>query len=446
MRTNDHLPVAIVGAGPVGLAAAAHLATRNIPFRLFEAGNAVGANLSSWGHVRVFSPWRYNIDKAARELLLKTDWTAPDDDILPTGKELVDHYFQPLSRHYRIAPYLSLNTKVESIGRKGMDKMKTRGREAMPFSIKLNRNGIVEYVEASAVIDASGTWNQPNPLGSGGVAAEGEEMLQSHIYYGIPDVKSKDLSRYKNKHVMVVGGGHSSINSLLDLAEVQKEHADTRLTWVLRKENLELVYGGKQDDALEARGALGIRIEALVNSGRLRVFTPFRILKLARKGNGLHVYGDLNGQETIIEDIDEIISNTGSRPNLDMIREVRIDLDASLESVFDLAELIDPNVHSCGTVRPHGERELRHPEKDFYIVGSKSYGRAPTFLMATGYEQVRSIVAHLDGDFEAAKQVTLDLPETGVCSSNLGDLGASSCCGATAAADSNEEVAAACCG
>ena len=113
-----------------------------------------------------------------------------------------------------------------------------------------------------------------------------------------------------------------------------------------------------------------------------------------------------------------------------MIREVRIDLDASLESVFDLAELIDPNIHSCGTVRPHGEKELRHPEKDFYIVGSKSYGRAPTFLMATGYEQVRSIVAYLDGDIEAAERVELDLPQTGVCSSNLNLEGnGTACCG-----------------
>ena len=113
-----------------------------------------------------------------------------------------------------------------------------------------------------------------------------------------------------------------------------------------------------------------------------------------------------------------------------MIREIRADLDSSLESVFDLAELIDPNIHSCGTVRPHGEKELRHPEKDFYIVGSKSYGRAPTFLMATGYEQVRSIVAYLDGDIEAAEKVELDLPQTGVCSSNLNleDANGGGCC------------------
>lgn len=90
---------------------------------------------------------------------------------------------------------------------------------------------------------------------------------------------------------------------------------------------------------------------------------------------------------------------------------------------MELAPLIDPNVHSCGTVRPHGEKELRQPEKNLYIVGSKSYGRAPTFLMATGYEQVRSVVATLVGDYAAAERVELELPETGVCS-----IQTSSCC------------------
>lgn len=416
---NNNLPIAIIGGGPVGLAAAAHLAQRKMPFRLLEAGNSVGQNFLSWQHVRVFSPWRYNIDKAAEALLSQTDWNAPDKDYLPTGKELVDDYFVPLSKHPSIAPYIQLNTKVLSIGRKGLDKMKTAGRENKPFSIKVDENGTIKYYEAKAVIDATGTWNQPNPIGSGGVFAEGEQEFKDHIFYGIPNVKEDALNRYKNKNIVVVGGGHSAINALLDLADVQKDFPDTQLNWVLRKKDITTVYGGKEDDALEARGALGIRIEKLVNSGKLSIFTPFHILKLTKNDNGIQIEGDLNGQMEIIQHIDEIISNTGSRPDLDMIREVRIDLDASLESVFDLAELIDPNIHSCGTVRPHGEKELRHPEKNFYIVGSKSYGRAPTFLMATGYEQVRSVVAYLDGDIEAAERVELDLPQTGVCSSNL---------------------------
>ena len=416
---NNNLPITIVGGGPVGLAAAAHLTVKNIPFILFEAGQSVGQNMLSWSHVRVFSPWRYNIDSAAKELLLEADWAAPNEDELPTGNQLVEDYFRPLAELPQIKPHIHLNSKVLSIVRKGLDKMKTWKRENKPFQIKVEENGVIKYYEANAVIDAAGTWNQPNPIGSGGVLAEGEEELQDHIFYGIPDVKEIQLERYKNKNVVVVGGGHSAINVLLDLADIQKEYPKTQLNWIVRKDNMDKVYGGKKDDALQARADLGIRIEQLVKSGKINIYKPFHIMKLVKGDNGIQIIGDLDGEIETIKDIDEIISNTGSRPNLDMIRELRVDLDSSLESVFDLAELIDPNIHSCGTVRPHGEKELRHPEKDFYIVGSKSYGRAPTFLMATGYEQVRSIVAYIVGDFEAAQRVELNLPQTGVCSSNL---------------------------
>lgn len=400
------------------MAAAAHLAKRNIPFKLLEVGSSVGSNLLSWSHVRVFSPWRYNIDKIAEELLVKNGWTSPEKTGLPTGKELVEAYLRPLSQLPEITPHIQLNTKVLSISRKGVDKMKDFEREKEPFLVKLEHEGTIEYLEAQAIIDSTGTWNQPNPIGSGGMFAEGEQELSDHIFYGIPDVKNTSLARYKNKNIAVVGSGHSATNTLLDLADVQENHPDTKLHWILRKQDISMVYGGQEADALEARGALGIRIQQLVESGKLTVHTPFHVLKLSKENGQINIEGNYNGTLHNISGIDELISNTGSRPNLDMIREVRVDLDSSLESVFDLAELIDPNIHSCGTVRPHGEEELRHPEKDFYIVGSKSYGRAPTFLMATGYEQVRSVIAHLDGDYEAAKKVELDLPQTGVCSSN----------------------------
>ena len=416
---NKKLPIAIIGGGPIGLATASHLVKNNIPFILFEAGTSVGQNILSWSHVRVFSPWKYVIDRASKELLEQTGWTSPAEDELPTGQEFVEQYLTPLSQLPVIDPHIHLNSKVISISRKGLDKMKTLGREDKPFSIKVMENKKIKYHEAKAVIDATGTWNLPNPIGSGGVFAQGEEELKEHIFYGIPNVKGEHLDRYKNKSIAVVGSGHSAINALLKLADVQKEYPDTQLNWILRKENLDQVYGGKKDDALEARGALGIKIEELVNSKKLKIYTPFYILKLTQDKDKIQIEGELNGESESIANIDEIISNTGSRPNLDMIREVRVDLDSSLESVFDLAELIDPNIHSCGTVRPHGEKELRHPEKDFYIVGSKSYGRAPTFLMATGYEQVRSIVAYLMGDIEASERVELNLPPTGVCSSKL---------------------------
>jgi hypothetical protein len=129
--------------------------------------------------------------------------------------------------------------------------------------------------------------------------------------------------------------------------------------------------------------------------------------------------------------VDEVVAATGFRPDLDLTRELRLDLDPVTEAPVRLAPLIDPNVHSCGTVPPHGEAELAHPEPGFYAVGMKSYGRAPTFLMLTGYEQVRSVAAFLAGDVEAARRIELVLPETGVCSSSLVAEGGS-CCAPTA--------------
>jgi hypothetical protein len=135
--------------------------------------------------------------------------------------------------------------------------------------------------------------------------------------------------------------------------------------------------------------------------------------------------------------VDELIVATGFRPDLDPLRELRINLDPALEYPPVLAPLIDPNVHSCGTVRPHGAAELAHPEPGFYIAGMKAYGRAPTFLLATGHEQVRSIVAELAGDREAARRVELVLPETGVCSGPAltGAAEDTNCCGSSPAAE-----------
>lgn len=420
MEEVKSLPVAVIGAGPVGLAAAAYLKVRGIPFILFEAGATVASNILSWKHVRVFSPWKHNIDKAARQLLNETNWQSPNDEGLPTGGELFYQYFKPFYELPFVKSNTYLNSKVWSIGRKNIDKMKTTGREKIPFVIQAIQNGDVKQYEAKAVIDATGTWNSPNPVGSGGVYAMGEVENRDRIFYGIPDITGVHAERFKNKTVLVVGSGHSSIHAMLELDKLKEKYPDTIINWALRKKNIRDVYGGQDRDALKARGVLGVKIEALVNSNRVNVYTPFQIHQIAAKQGRLSITGFEREKKYALPPVDEIISNTGSRPDFSFIREIRLSIDPSLESVHGIAELIDPNIHSCGTVRPHGEMELRHPEKDFYIVGSKSYGRAPTFLMATGYEQVRSIVAAIDGDMEAAINVELDLPETGVCSVDLG--------------------------
>jgi thioredoxin reductase len=411
--TNANLPVAIIGGGPVGLAAAAHLLARGEEPLVLEAGPRVGSSIREWGHVRLFSPWRYVVDSASAELLKRMGWEAPAPSEYPTGRDLVERYLEPLAATPELAPRIRLGARVESVTRLGFDKMKTAGREKAPFLVQVRTaDGREEAIRARAVIDASGTWARPNPLGASGLPAVGERALAERIFYGIPDVLGVHRNRYAGRRVMVVGSGHSAFNALLDLVALAGEAPGTEIVWAVRRADLGQVFGGGQNDALAARGELGTRVRNLVESGRVRIATGFRIAELWADERGVTVVGESDS----LPPVDEIIATTGFRPDLSPLSELRLALDPVVESPIALAPLIDPNLHSCGTVRPHGAQELKHPEEGFYIVGMKSYGRAPTFLLLTGYEQVRSVAAALTGDWKAAREVHLELPETGVCS------------------------------
>lgn len=448
---KDLLPVAVLGAGPVGLAAAAHLIERGMTPLILEAGATVAANLDSYGHVRLFSPWLYNVDKAARTLLEQGGWRHPDPEALPTAGELVRQYLQPLADVPAVAAALKLRHRVMAITRQGMDKVKTRGREQVPFAIRAMTPEGERVFQASAVIDATGTWNQPNPLGADGLPALGETAAREQIAYGMPDVLGAARARYAGRHVLVVGAGHSAAGTLLALAQLADEAPGTRIAWAIRGTGFERIFGGGANDGLQARGELGSRLKALKESGRLELHTGFRIQAIEPHGGKLRISGQLRGQpgSAPVDGIDEIIAATGARPDLSLARELRVRNDPWLESTDALAPLIDPNEHSCGTVRPHGHAELAHPEPGYYAVGAKSYGRAPNFLMTTGYEQVRSVVAALAGDLAAADDVQLALPETGVCNTRFvtGEPGgaacgvkpakASGCCGGPAPAETD---------
>jgi thioredoxin reductase len=421
---QSSLPVAVIGAGPVGLAAAAHLIERGETPLVLEAGATVGASMLAWGHVQLFSPWRYVVDAAAERLLMQTGWQAPTPDGYPTGRELVEQYLAPLAALPEIASHLRLGHRVQAVARYGFDKMKTPGREQAPFVVEIETaDGRTEHVLAKAVIDASGTYTQPNPLGANGRPAIGEQAVAQHIFYGIPDVLGPERARYAGKRVLVAGSGHSAFNALLDLGVLADQDPDTAITWVLRRSDTFQLYGGGADDQLEERGRLGQRMHELVETGRVQMVTNFKIARLTSTADGIVV----SDGAASLAPVDEIIAATGFRPDLSMLHELRLGLDSAVEAPIALAPLIDPNIHSCGSVPPHGVDELSHPEPGFYVVGMKSYGRAPTFLLLTGYEQVRSVVAALVGDWESARDVQLVLPETGVCSTDRGE-GGGGCC------------------
>jgi thioredoxin reductase len=444
-KHNTELPVAVIGAGPVGLAAAAQLVARDVPVKIYEAGNSAAASVREWQHVRLFSPWQFNMDEAAKKILREDGWQEPPADVLPTGRELIDAYLDPLARTPKIAAALQTKTRVQAISRRGIDKVVSRNRENHPFALTI-ANGAGPRVDfARAVIDASGTWRTPNPLGASGNLALDETLFADRIAYGIPDVLGKDRGTYAGKRVLVIGGGHSAANALLDLARLAQSDPHTEISWAVRSSNLDRILGGGSADQLPARGKLGSDLKTLTESGRLRIVLGFFAENIVTRDDGISVRGQSELFGSLhLDPVDRIIVATGFRPDLSMTRELRLDIDPWLECPRVLGPMIVPNLHSCGTIRPHGYKELSHPELNYFPVGIKSYGRAPTFLMATGYEQARSVVAHLAGDEAAANDVQLVLPETGVCSTNLLPDEPVACCTADAVAKSEGRAGCGC--
>lgn len=431
---GDTLPVAVIGAGPVGLAAAAHLIERGIEPVVFEQGESAGAAVRQWAHVRLFSAWSELVDSAAARLLEPDGWRRPDGSRYPTGGDWVSDYLVPLAN--KIGDRVNYRTRVTGVSRRGRDRVVDSGRDDQPFVVHVElADGTQSLIHVRAVVDASGTWSNPNPLGGDGYAAIGEQAAAGNIGYQMPDLAQEAVrDRYAGRHTVVAGSGHSALTALVALADLAESAPGTHITWLLRRGEIGDTFGGGAADQLPARGALGKRAKEAVRSGNIKVITGFRTEAVERDASGrLALIADGGDRPQRVDNVDAILALTGFRPDLSILSEVRIDLDHRLSAPRALAPMIDPNIHSCGTVPPHGVTQLAQPEGDLFVVGMKSYGRAPTFLALTGYEQVRSVAAALAGDDEAARTVELTLPNSGVCGGSgiFAENSAANCCGAT---------------
>ncbi|HEY3482268.1 MAG TPA: FAD-dependent oxidoreductase [Streptomyces sp.] len=406
------LPVVVIGAGPIGLAAAAHLTERGLTALVLERGPAAADAVRQWGHVRLFSTWAELTDPAAEKLLAPTGWIKPDAGAYPSGADWAERYLQPLADV--LGDAVRYQATVTGVARLGRDRIVDADRDSQPFTVDFTTaDGCEQRVLARAVIDASGTWTLPSPAGGNGLPALGERAASDHLTYRVPDLKNPAVrARYAGTRTAVIGSGASAFTALASLASLAKDAPGTHAVWVLRRGISGSTFGGGSADQLPARGALGLAAKAAVDDGYADAVTGFRTAEIARDGERLVLVGDDGAR---LDPVDEVIVLTGLRPELSFLSELRIALDERLQAPVALAPLIDPNQHSCGTVYPHGHQELSHPEGGVYLVGMKSYGRAPTFLAMTGYEQTRSIAAAIAGDLEAADQVELTLPETGVC-------------------------------
>ncbi|MCK2244124.1 MULTISPECIES: NAD(P)-binding domain-containing protein [unclassified Crossiella] len=422
-------PVVVVGAGPVGLAAAAELLERGLTPLVLESGATAGAAVRQWGHVRLFSRWAELVAPAAARLLAPTGWRHPAHADYPTGDDWAQHYLEPLAAV--LGKRVRFGETVIGVTRRGRDRIVDAGRDTEPFVVHTrSADGTEHRLLANAVIDASGTWTTPNPAGADGLPAAGERAAADLVTYrGTAPEQLRE--RHAGRHTVVVGNGHSAFTALIDLAELAEREPGTRVTWVLRRGVTDSTFGGGEADQLPARGRLGQRVKDAVAAGHLTAVPGFRTETIESHGDAVVLIAD-DGRR--LAPAASVVVLTGFRPDLSWLSEVRLNLDPVLQAPVALAPLIDPNVHSCGTVYPHGVAELSHPEPKLFLAGMKSYGRAPTFLAMTGYEQVRSIAAELAGDHESARRVELSLPETGVCGgSGLYDTTAETdeggCCG-----------------
>jgi 2-polyprenyl-6-methoxyphenol hydroxylase-like FAD-dependent oxidoreductase len=416
VSTTAPLPIVVIGAGPIGLAAAAHAQGRGLHAVVLEAGPSAGTAVLEWGHVRLFSAWSELVDPIAEKLLAPTGWVRPDGATYPTGREWTEHYLQPLADILTETEEVEVrySSRVTGVARRGRDRIVDAGRDSEPFTIHVEGPDGAYLLAAASVVDASGTWSMPNPLGADGWPALGETAHPDKVFYGIPDFDNPTVvDRYAGKHVAVAGTGASAHNVLVGLAQVGAADGRTRVSWLTRRAATGQVFGGGVDDQLVERGALGQRAKAVAASRLVQTRTGFRTTAVVAESDSRLRIESLDGQA--VGGVDEVIVVTGFRPDLSFLSEVRLDLDPVLSATRQLAPLVDPNVHSCGTVSPHGASELAQPEPGLYLVGMKSYGRAPSFLALTGFEQVRSVVAAIAGDHEAATRVELVLPESGVC-------------------------------
>ncbi|MET8662758.1 NAD(P)-binding domain-containing protein [Streptomyces tendae] len=413
--STQQLPVVVIGAGPVGLAAATHLVERGIEPLVLEAGSRAGAAVREWSHVRLFSTWGEVVDPAAEKLLAPTGWSRPDPATYPSGGDWAEQYLQPLAD--ALGDKVRTGAAVTGVSRAGRDRIVDADREQQPFVVHVEyAGGREERVLARAVIDASGTWATPSPAGGSGLPALGEKTAADRITYRVPDLKDPAVrARYAGKRTAVIGSGASAFTALAYFVELARSEdgAGTHAVWILRRGISGSTFGGGTADQLPARGALGLAAKAAVDKGYADAVTGFRTEAFERDADDRLVLVGEDGRR--LDPVDEVIVLTGFRPDLSFLDELRLGLDERLQAPVELAPLIDPNQHSCGTVYPHGHRELSHPEQGIHLVGMKSYGRAPTFLAMTGYEQVRSVAAAIAGDLDAADRVELTLPETGVC-------------------------------
>lgn len=392
--------VAILGAGPIGLDCLLHCRLAGWEAVVYEKGR-IAENVRRWGHVRMFSPWAMNVSDAAREILPSEE---VDPEALPTGHEYVAGHLERLAAHPLLAGRVRTRTEVVAVSRgtllKG-ERIASRARGTPPFRLLLRDRTGERVEEAEVVIDATGTFATPNWLGSGGIPAVGEHVARG-VVRRIPDIEGSDRARFTGRRTLVVGAGHSAATAIIALGRLSEVDPGTRVVWLTRTSAAEPV-AEVEDDPLHERARIA-RAANLAAAGGSRWLErlPGVVVHSLRKDNG--GFRVELGRETPEREIsvDQVLALVGYRPDPVLTRELQVQTCWATEGTYPLAAALLSQARDAADCLTAGTgldaSTLRHPEPGFFTLGSKSYGRNPNFLLATGFRQVDDVIGLLGSE------------------------------------------------
>ncbi len=387
--------IAILGAGPIGLEAALAAATRGDDFAVFEAAPHVGGNVRRWGHVKTFTPWSMNVSARMRAALP----SAPDGPALPTGAQLAAELLEPVAALPALRGRIRCDTRVRAIGREGLLKHEAIGdglRATRPFRLLVSGpGGDEEIVHADVVIDATGTYANPNRLGDGGIDAVNERAFDDRIERFLPDLHDRDqAAAWAGRTILLTGAGHSAQTAAAQLAALARDAPATSIVWAIRDTAPD--WGAVVADPLPERAALAATAAGLTTGASVAVTVREGCVTEALRARGDRIAVTLrNGGPAEVE-VDRILALNGGVGDHALYRQLQVHECYATTGPMNLATaLLGEAGGDCLRVATHGPETLRTPEPGFFILGAKSYGRMSRFLLQAGWRQVDDVFGTL---------------------------------------------------
>ena len=392
--------VAIIGSGPIGLDAGLAAAEAGLRFVVFERGPQAASNIRDWGHVRLLTPWPYNVSPRMRRVLCELDGARDfgnsfeQESTCPLGRELVEEALEPVAGSSGLVDAMVYSATVRAVGKEALIKpteIGTDRRREQAFRLLVERacpatgQPIEGVCYARFVLDCSGSLDEQPALGNAGIPAPGERALGARFERQIPDL-DQSLSKYSGQTIALFGAGHSAQTAAVELSR-SADRAELQLDWIRRgKEPVPC----QDEDPLSERDRLQRAANSLLTDPpeRVRCHGGYFLEGISENQNGSFslTLASADGSSSMHLECDHIMALCGSTGDHQLYRELHVQECYATSGPFNLAASLLGET-DCLATGQHGIELLQNPEYGFFILGSKSYGRQSTFLMQNGWAQ-----------------------------------------------------------